>query len=77
MDIQILSNILDPPADTEHTGVVVKPLSAGVYQVRDSRGRVSEVRTDIKWVVGDAVTLLLGRIIGRANPEKQLKVYQV
>ena len=77
MDIQILSNILDTPKDTERVGVVVKPLSSGLYQVRDSRGGLTDARADAKWVVGDAVTLLLGRIIGRANPEKQLKVYQV
>lgn len=77
MDIQILSNILDTPKNIEQIGVVVEPLSPGLYQVRDYRGRVSEARSELKWVIGDAVTLLLGRIIGRANPEKQLKIYQV
>lgn len=77
MDIQILSNILDTPKDTEQVGVVVKPLSSGLYQVQDRRGRLTDARSDTAWVVGDAVTLLLGRIIGRANPEKQLKIYQV
>lgn len=77
MDVQILSNILDTPKNTEQIGTIIKPLSPGLYQVRDYHGRVSDARADTKWAIGDAVTLLLGRIIGRANPEKQLKIYQV
>lgn len=77
MDIQILTNILGKPKTIEYIGVVVKPLPNSSYQVRDNSGKVMEVRAAATWKVGDPVTVLQGRIIGKANIEKQLKIYQV
>lgn len=77
MDIQILTNILGKPKDIEYIAVVVKPLPNSSYQVQDNSGRIMEARASATWKPGDSVTVLQGRIIGRANIEKQMKIYQV
>ncbi len=74
---QIIENLTRKPQPLKRFCVVVKPLGDDRFQVRDGGGRLFAADSTISWGVGDGVTVVSGRIVGRAVRFFNPKVYEV
>jgi len=76
MNRQALKNILIVRTEKQYC-TVTKPLVEGMYQVKDTQGRILDVDSRSVWQVGAGVVVKDGEIIGQSSNIITQKTYQV
>lgn len=73
----ILKNIFDPINDNVTRCEVVRRVSVGKYEVRDSIGRMLIVNSDVSYHPGSFVNVQFSRIVSRSAEATTIKTYSV
>ena len=72
-----LNQLFGPPPVIRRSGRIETVLGLGWYYMRDGCGRFHLVEGDKDWGVGETVTSIGGRIVGRAAAASKIKVFHL